>query len=52
MLFYDYKGYTIYPAPRLVAGSGRWKIGGIMRLREITVIMRTLTLKAKPSSTA
>ena len=26
MLFYDYKGYTIYAAPRLVAGSGRWKI--------------------------
>ena len=26
MLFYDYKGYTIYPIPHLVAGSGRWKI--------------------------
>lgn len=26
MLFFDYKGYTIYPAPRLIAGTGRWKI--------------------------
>ncbi len=26
MLFYDYKDFTIYPAPRLIRDSGRWKI--------------------------
>ena len=25
MQFYEYKGYTIYPAPHFVVGSGRWR---------------------------
>ena len=31
MLFYDYKGYTIYPAPLLIVGSARWKIDLTLR---------------------
>ena len=26
MQFYEYKGYTIYPAPQLVVGSCHWRI--------------------------
>ncbi len=26
MQFYEYKGYTIYPAPQFVPRSGSWKI--------------------------
>jgi hypothetical protein len=26
MQFYEYRGYTIYPAPHLVIGSGCWSI--------------------------
>jgi len=26
MQFYEYRGYTIYPAPHLVIGSGYWSI--------------------------
>jgi hypothetical protein len=26
MQFYEYKGFTIYPAPKLVAGLGYWKV--------------------------
>ncbi len=31
MLFFDYRGWTIYPVPRLIGGSGRWKVGMIVR---------------------
>jgi len=31
MQFYEYKGYSIYPTPRLVVGSGSWRIELIIK---------------------
>ena len=36
MQFYDYKGCTIYPTPRLMVGTGLWKIELMLRCNSVT----------------
>jgi hypothetical protein len=36
MQFYEYRGYTIYPAPHLVIDSGYWSIEAIVEYNNST----------------
>ena len=36
MQFYEYKGCTIYPTPRLMVGTGLWKIEMMFRCDSVT----------------
>ncbi len=35
MQFYEYRGFTIYPAPQFIAGSGRWKVDVIVKYNNV-----------------